>query len=168
MTNKQRSRVNLKQKVEEPAVLRKGKEFEQTEKGEWNRAGRKPELEKGVTDLKGKKGRIDIYMPQSEDGLVCVAEVKATDWDEIPLERIRPNVLRHARQIWRYIEAELGSGTDVSPGLVYPREPQNTQTKLLVEELLNQRFVQCVWRKPPSSDPLRIDHHAHLRLHPLH
>lgn len=136
-----------KQKRLEPKVLRRGKAFEEKEKREWTATGQKLAFEKTVIDPKGKKGRIDIYVPEAGKGLVSVAEIKATDWDRIPEVRIRQNALRHTRQIWRYIEAELERGVAVSPGLIYPREPRKRGVKDLVEKILNERGVQCVWRK---------------------
>lgn len=136
-----------KQKRLEPKVLQKGKAFEKKEKRGWTATGQKLAFEKAIIDPKGKKGRIDIYVPEAGKDVVSVAEVKVTDWDKIPKGRIRQNVLRHARQIWRYIEAELKRKVDVSPGLIYPRAPRKRVVKALVEKLLNERLIQCVWRK---------------------
>lgn len=90
---------------------------------------------------------MDIYVPKAGESLVSMAEIKATNWDKIPEAKIRQNVLRHARQIWRYIESEIGKGVDVAPGLIYPRSPRKKAVKDLVENLLNDRLIQCVWRK---------------------
>lgn len=115
--------MKSKQQRREPEVLQRGKVFEKKEKREWTATGQKLTFEKTVRDPKGQRGRINIYIPEAGEGLVSVVEIKATNWDRIPEARIRQNALRHARQIWRYIEAELGRGVDVSPGLIYPRKP---------------------------------------------
>lgn len=141
------SLMNPRWKRPEPRVLRKGKAFEKKEKREWNATRQKLAFENPVTDPKGKRGRMDIYVPKAGKGLVSIAEIKATNWNKISNARIRQNVLRHARQIWRYIEIEIERGADVSPGLIYPRAPRKKAVKDLVENLLNERLIQCVWRK---------------------
>jgi hypothetical protein len=137
----------VKQRRLEPKVLLKGKAFEKKEKDEWNATRQELVFESLVRGPKGKRGRMDIYVPKAGESLVSIAEIKATNWDKIPNTRIRQNVLRHATQMWRYVESEIERGIDVSPGLIYPRAPRNKAVKDLVESLLNERLIQCVWRK---------------------
>jgi hypothetical protein len=97
----------------------RGRRFERWERTQWNE-----EIESEVaTKWKGKRGRIDIRIVDEEEGISIVVELKATNWDMVAAHRIRPNVLRHARQIWRYIDTELNDNIDVVPALVYPSSP---------------------------------------------
>lgn len=80
-----------------------------------------------------------------EDGHAVVVEIKATDWDKMAHHRVRPNALRHANQLWRYVEAEL-LDRQVLPALVYSTEPRIPGRKEEIEGILHERFVQVVWR----------------------
>ncbi len=40
-------------------------------------------------------------------------------------------------------------GNAVFAGLVYEHEPRRTEVRLNVENVLNERFIQVVWRKGP-------------------
>ena len=99
-----------------------------------------------ATAWKGRRGRIDLRLVDEEDGHSVVVETKATDWDRMASHRVRPNALRHARQLWRYIDAELES-RQVLPALVYPNEPDTPGRKKEIESILNERFIQVVWRE---------------------
>jgi len=92
----------------EPLVLRRGKNFEAREKSGWIRCvGERLIFEKRVIDLRAKRGRLDIFV-QSDSKMIGIGEVKATDWDNIRMGRVRALALRHVRQTWHYIEAHLG------------------------------------------------------------
>jgi hypothetical protein len=49
-----------------------------------------------------RHGRIDIRIDDGTD--IAVVEIKATNWDRLKRGTIRRMALRHARQIWRYID----------------------------------------------------------------
>jgi hypothetical protein len=98
------------------------------------------------TGSKGRRGRIDLRLVDEDEGHSVVVETKATDWDKMASHRVRPNALRHARQLWRYIDAELERGP-VLPALVYPAEPNTPLRKEEVEAILHERFIQVVWRE---------------------
>lgn len=75
--------------------------------------------------------------------------MKATDWDGLRPQNIRPIALRHARQVWRYINDLVEThGKSVFAGIVYEREPRNLEIRVQVEEILNGRFIQVAWRNP--------------------
>jgi hypothetical protein len=62
-----------------------------------------------VTVGPGRRGRIDLLL-EVDDGrrpLLIVVEIKNTDWDARAPHRIRRNLARHARQVWRYLDALL-------------------------------------------------------------
>ena len=125
--------------------VRRGRKFEKWERKFWHEGVNKLAEFEADTRWKGKRGRIDIRLVDAEEGHTVVIEIKATDWDAMKTHRVRPNALRHARQIWIYIEAEL-QGHSVLPALIYPRFPKTPGRKQEVEQILNDRLIQVVWR----------------------
>ena len=127
------------------ANIKRGRDFEEKETREWLDI---PDGEAGFevhTEWKGKKGRIDIRVEELGD-FVSVIELKATDWDRILPHRIRVTALRHARQLWRYVEKELESELDVCPGVIYQKQPASQELQQRVEDILNEKMIQVVWR----------------------
>jgi hypothetical protein len=128
-------------------AVSRGRRFEAEERAGWSHIPRDQIGFEASTHWEGRRGRIDILI-RDEDGSVAIAEVKATDWDRIRPHRIRPTALRHARQIWRYIEDHnTTQNRSVSPALVYEYPPRRQGVRAQVEQLLNDRFIQVVWRK---------------------
>ena len=106
-----------------PEWRTRGKEFELAEKAEWQEVeGLRITFERGPILQKGNKGRIDILIEEHDESR-SIVEVKATDWDAMTVHRIRPNVLRHARQLMKYVYPFWERGIDVCPGIAYPRAP---------------------------------------------
>jgi hypothetical protein len=101
----------------------------------------------------GRRGRIDARIDEIEGlpGSVVISENKATDWDGLRRDRVRSTALRHARQIWRYIETELNVRRDVIPALVYPRTPRTSGRRKEIEQILNAQLIQVVWRDIPRT-----------------
>jgi hypothetical protein len=60
-----------------------------------------------IAVARGRAGRIDLLLAVDDHGrpLLVVVEVKNTDWDARAAHRLRPNLARHARQVWRYIDS---------------------------------------------------------------
>ncbi len=125
--------------------ITRGREFERRVKADWKNLKDGVARFEAPTKYKGKKGRIDILIEELGD-YVSIVEVKATDWDRVAPHRVRPNALRHARQIWRYIDKEVDEGQGVCPGIIYPSPPTDLKVKLQVEEILNDRGIQVVWQ----------------------
>jgi len=48
--------------------------------------------------------------------------------------------------VWRYVNAELSESAEVCPGVVYESTPSDHAVRSLVEETLNERMIQVVWR----------------------
>jgi len=61
------------------------------------------------------------------------------------LSNLRRNVKRQARQIWNYIESQLEEGIDVSPGVIFPKQPKDIDRMKLVEHLFKKRGISVVW-----------------------
>lgn len=132
--------------------IRRGREFEKWERSYWTGDGNEDIGFEAETRWKGKRGRIDIRLADAKEGRVVLAELKASDWDKMAPHRVRPNALRHARQLWRYIEAELPQGQEntgvqgVLPAIVYSTEPKTPGRKDVIETILKERGIQVVWR----------------------
>jgi len=123
-----------------------GHDFEDWERSRWTDPSHAEIQAEAPTKWKGKRGRIDLRLIDREEGHTILVETKATDWDSMEPHRVRPNALRHARQLWRYIEAEL-IDRPVLPALVYPTEPTTLGRKNEIETTLNERLIQVVWRE---------------------
>ena len=133
------------------ANVKRGRDFEGKEKKEWNNLqDGSAEFEVG-TKWKGKNGRIDIRVDEL-GGFVSVIELKATDWDKILSHRIRVTALRHARQLWRYVEKEIEEGLDVCPGIIYSNQPSDSALEERITDILNNRFIQVVWRNQSMGE----------------
>jgi len=144
MVRKRMTRVALER-------IFRGIEFESREKAEWsNLEGESPQFE-AQTRWMGKRGRVDVKLNHPDLGHKVIVEIKATDWDSMAPHRVRPNALRHARQVWRYIEAHL-SPDDVVAALVYPAKPRDAARLSEIESVFDDKWIQVVWRDevPPS------------------
>ena len=106
----------------------RGRNFETWERSKWTGEYNQFAEFEAPTELRGKRGREDIRLIDSDSSFTVVVELKASNWDKMKPHRVRPNALRHVRQLWRYIEAEL-SPQDVIPAIVYPATPQTTGRK---------------------------------------
>jgi hypothetical protein len=137
MTNERRAEKFQRQ-------IKRGRKFEQLEKSQWAEEVEGAQYEV-PTQWQGKRGRIDIFLPDQQDDFCVVVEIKASDWDAMKPERVRPNALRHANQLWRYVEAELDP-LSVVPAIVYPASPRTPGRKEEVEAILNDLLIQVVWR----------------------
>ena len=126
--------------------VQRGRKFEEWERSQWNSKLNSRAVFEAPASWKGKRGRIDIKLHLEDDGNVVIVEIKATDWDKIRADRVRITALRHARQMWRYIDANL-SPLDVTPAIVYPPSPKTPGRRELLETILNERGIQVVWRE---------------------
>lgn len=110
------------------------------------------QAEKPVTVTGGRAGRIDLLLVIDDQGrpLLVVVEVKNTDWDAHAAHRLRPNLARHARQVWRYIDSllpalETGELAGVQAALVYPRRPSLPGRAKLVEGVLGEQGISVLF-----------------------
>ena len=126
--------------------VKRGRKFEAWERSQWTGDVNSAAEFEAFTQWKGKRGRVDIRLNIEEDEHVVIVEIKATAWDKLKEHRIRPTALRHARQIWRYIEDHL-SPLAVIPAIVYPAPPTTPGRKEQVDKILGERGIQVVWRE---------------------
>ena len=126
--------------------VRRGRKFGEWERSHWNSGENTGAEFEAYTLWEGKRGRVDTRLKLEEDGQTVLVEIKATNWDRLKEHRVRPTALRHARQIWRYIEDHL-SPLDVTPAIVYPSPPTKPGCKKEIEEILIDRLIPVVWRE---------------------
>ncbi len=130
----------------EPKPFRRGKEFHAILQREWKRdAQGEVAVEKTVIKRGGRRGRVDVLI-DADDDLMVVVEMKASDWDRMAPNAVRRNVLRQARQIWDYIESQLAEDKDVSPGVIFPKQPKSQQRLNLIEKLFEEQGISVVWQ----------------------
>lgn len=139
--------------------IKKGREFEKWERSFWQGKEFEGVSFEKQTAYQGKKGRVDIELDMTDIGQFVLVEIKATDWEKINPTRVRPNVLRHARQLERYLKAAVEmfntsypnanifeTSEGIVPAIIYINPPSNETTKELIVYLLNERAIQVVWR----------------------
>jgi hypothetical protein len=100
--------------------------------------------ERPIRSTSGKTGRIDIHVAVDEE-LDSVVEFKRSDWDRMAPHRVGPNIRRYVRQVWRYIEAVMEEGKDVSPGIVFAHMPKDAGLKRRIEEAFEEECITIVW-----------------------
>ena len=141
----------------DPEVLQRfmrGNQFERLEKSEWENGDfqeSEPEYGLCVGPGKKKRGRIDVLIKE-DDGSVSIIEIKSTDWDRMKPHRVRPNALRHIRQVMKYVYPFWEKGTDVVPGLIYPKAPRSSERREQVESILEEQLIQVVWAYERTPD----------------
>jgi hypothetical protein len=132
------------------ANVRRGRRFETEERAGWSHVPKAFLRHEAKTSWAGRRGRIDLKIDDN-DGSVTIVEIKSTRWDTLRSDRIRSTALRHARQVWRYINDHIDHRQkDVFAGIVYEHKPVDADVRHLVEQLLNDRFIQVAWRKELS------------------
>lgn len=135
-------------KREEPRRLQNGKEFHKAIQEEWQETAQGKDIkpEKPIIKPSGRRGRIDIHVETVVENLVAVVEIKASDWNAMKDKAaVRRNVNRQARQIWDYIVSQLEKDLDVSPGVIFPEKPFDTERMQLIEELFDEQGIPVVW-----------------------
>ena len=70
--------------------------------------------------------------------------MKATNWDVMAERRVRPNILRHARQVMKYVYPFWEQGLDVCPGIIYRQKSKSRARKLQIEAALAYQSTQVV------------------------
>ena len=127
--------------------VRRGREFESEERAGWSHIAREHIKFESPTTWASRRGRVDIKVDEGES-YIAIIEVKATLWDNLKPQSIRPTAQRHVRQIWRYADDQLENhGKEVCPALVYEYEPTDPSVRAEVEQILNDCLIQVVWRK---------------------
>ena len=141
--------------TDEPFQLRRGKAFHKLIQQEWEReAEGEVKSERHICKPNGRKGRVDVFVnDDNPESSIAIVEVKATDWDKIKKKNLCRNVRRQIRQIWSYIESQIldgqyvkdGEGKDVSPGIIFPKQPKDKERTELIEQMFEEEGIPIVW-----------------------
>ena len=65
---------------------------------------------------------------------------------------IKRNVKHQANHIWEYIESQLKIGNEVSPGVIFPKRPNNNDRMNLIEKLFDERGISVVWENETDEE----------------
>lgn len=137
----------MKKKNNEPSQLRKGKEFHKKIQKEWlNTAKGNIKPEKPMVKLSGQKGRMDIYV-ESDRTLIAIIEIKDASWDSMSSSAVKRNLRRYTKQIWNYIESQLETGKDVSPGVIFSSQPKDSDLLNLIEQSFDKEGISVIWKE---------------------
>jgi hypothetical protein len=105
-----------------------------------------------VPGVRKRYGRIDLLIEADDSGrpLLVVVEVKSTDWDARASHRVMPNLSRHARQVWDYLESfmprlDAGELAGLQAALVYPHRPAHPGRADLIEEILGDHGISVLF-----------------------
>ena len=128
-----------------PEWQARGIRFEKAENAEWlDLPDIRAKAQERVKLSSGGYGRVDALI-EGEDGSFSIVEVKATNWGVMAERRVRPNTLRHARKVMKYVDPFWEQRLDVSPGIIHPQAPKSRARKLQIEAALANRSIKVVW-----------------------
>jgi hypothetical protein len=139
----------------EPRLLALGKKFGRDVYKAYKATAKEGQVDPEVRTVWGRSGvtgRIDILvrLDGNERGEVVI-EVKNTNWDMMAEHRVRPNVRRHARQVWSYLapklddlEAGISDVVFLQGAVIYPHRP-TTDRADLIEEMLGEEGLSVAY-----------------------
>jgi len=131
----------------EPSRLSRGKAFHKKVQDDWEKTAEgKIIVEKGITKLSGRSGRVDIFVDDDGCCFVSVAEIKNSDWDKMTEKAVKRNAQRQIKQIWGYINSQLSNGKDVCPGVIFPKIPKDIGRMKLIEKMFEDEGIPVVWQ----------------------
>ncbi len=124
-----------------PEWQARGIRFEKAENAEWlDLPDIRAKAQERVKLSSGGYGRVDALI-EGENGPFSIVEVKATNWGVMAERRVRPNTLRHARKVMKYVDPFWEQRLDVSPGIIHPQTPKSRARKLQIEAALANRII---------------------------
>jgi hypothetical protein len=101
--------------------------------------------------VRGGRGRVDLAVEvDGDEQLLVIIEIKGTDWDAIPADRVMKNLRRHLRQLQAYIDTavedmEAGQWEGIVGALLYPACPDSAHTLAAIEAVAGKQAVQVTW-----------------------
>jgi hypothetical protein len=99
----------------------------------------------------GWPGRVDLAVEvDGDEQMLVVIEIKGTDWDAVPADRVMRNLRRHLRQLQAYLDTaiedmEAGHWEGIVGALLYPRRPARAETLTMIEAVAGEQAVQVTW-----------------------
>jgi hypothetical protein len=113
--------------------------------------GTKEEREQARATGAGRRGGVghaDYLGPQDDGVSSLLFEMKNSNFDGMKPERVRANVLDHARQLHRYLGSpEVGEASSEFAMMfaVYNERPSDDKTLAIIETALAERGITPVW-----------------------
>lgn len=101
--------------------------------------------------VRGRRGRVDLAVEvDGDEQMLVIIEIKGTDWDAIPADRVMPNLRRHLRQLQAYLDTaiedmEAGQWEGIVGALLYPARPSSVQMLTMIEATAGEQAVQVAW-----------------------
>jgi hypothetical protein len=101
--------------------------------------------------VRGGRGRVDLAVEVDGDKpMLVVIEIKGTNWDAIPADRVMRNLRRHLRQLQAYLDTAMedmdtGRWDSVVAALLYPARPASAGVLATIEATAGQQAVQVAW-----------------------
>jgi hypothetical protein len=101
--------------------------------------------------VRGGRGRVDLAVEvDGDEQMLVVIEIKGTDWDAIPADRVMRNLRRHLRQLQAYLDTavedmEAGQWEGIVGALLYPARPASAETLARIEAVAGKQAVQVTW-----------------------
>ena len=99
----------------------------------------------------GGRGRVDLAVEvDGEVQMLVIIEIKGTDWDAIPADRVMRNLRCHLRQLQAYRDTaiedmEAGRWEGIVGALLCPGRPARAETLALIEVVAGEQAVQVTW-----------------------
>ena len=99
----------------------------------------------------GGRGRVDLAVEvDGDEQMLVIIEIKGTDWDAIPADRVMRNLRRHLRQLQAYLDTaiedmEAGRWEGIVGALLYPGRPASAGTPAMIEAVAGEQGVQVTW-----------------------
>ena len=101
--------------------------------------------------IQGGRGRVDLAVEvDGDEQMLVIIEIKGTDWDAIPADRVMRNLRRHLRQLQAYLDTaiedmEAGRWEGIVGALLYPGRPASDETLAMIEAVAGEQAVQVTW-----------------------
>ena len=101
--------------------------------------------------IRGGRGRVDLAVEvDGDEQMLVIIEIKGTDWDAIPADRVMRNLRRHLCQLQAYLDTAI---EDMEAGRVgghrgrpaLPEPPGQAETLAMIEAVAGEQAVQVTW-----------------------
>jgi hypothetical protein len=98
--------------------------------------------------IRGRRGRVDLAVEvDGDEQMLVIIEIKGTDWDAIPADRVMRNLRRHLRQLQAYLDTavedmEAGRWEGIVGALLHPGLPASAGTLAKIEAVAGEHAVQ--------------------------
>ena len=97
-----------------------------------------------------RRGRVDLAVEVEGEQMLVIIEIKGTNWDLIPSERLMRNLRRHLHQLQGYLDSamedmEAGRWASIAGALLYPARPASAETAAVIEGLAGEQAIMVTW-----------------------